>query len=451
MKDNYWKPLSYEESRLFPLKLQGRRRAAVIFPGDYRAGMSSLAFHGLFRIISNQTDWVAERYFTQAPSKYTCDNGFLMRDCDIWIFTVSYELQYLQIASFLKESGIPPRPEDRSHMHPLIIAGGAVTYSNAYPLSGVADLVFSGDEDGRISSFSQIFEKFSSHAQIWEYYADDPHVLTPVDKVSKTPVYSSEKTPWHSSFISSDTEFSGMFLVELSRGCNFSCPFCAAGNSFGEFRSFCRNRILETVRIYPEIKKIGFVAATPTDHPEFTDIVNELAGYELSFSSLRLDSLPEWFFHSGYFGNQKSVTVGLESGSERLRKLIGKNVSEDLLIDRLEKIYSCGIRNLKLYAMYGLPEETEDDLFELAAVCEKICRIWRSGRVSVSLNAFVPLPDTPWGNYNFDISALRRKEKNLMSIMRRMKRVETEFESLKKQHLQYLYSRGNRAVITDLC
>ena len=433
------------EIYLFNKKSAAPLRATIFYPNTYFTGMSSLSLHGLFYKIDNHKYWIAERYFSDTNSKYTIDNNYLVSDSDVIAITVSFEPDYLNIIKFLKNFKIPLDARLRNKFHPFIIIGGAITYYSPRPLKFIADLIFLGDAENILKDFLSTFKTKNDRKTMWEYFDNHPNIITPYsnDKNKKPAFINNKFKPWRSWVITNNTEFENTFLIEISRGCRFKCPFCTVGYNFGNYRSADTKAIISNIEsIQKNIKHIGLVTANATDFLELETLIKHFPELSFSFSSLRFDSLKPEFELDPSFQKQISLTIGLESGSERLRKKIGKIVNTNKLFEKLEFYNKTGKTKLKLYVMYGLPEETEEDIVELFNLLKEIERIWKKGSIMISLNGFVPLPKTPWENHKFNINLLKNRKKLIKSLFSSsgLNKTTYKIESLKNQHLQYTLS-----------
>src|SRR5581483_55831 len=232
--------------------------------------------------------------------------------------------------------------------------------------------------------------------------------------------------------LSDNTEMSNRFLIEISRGCSQGCRFCWAGFSYLPPRIVPAKLILEAARnarAYTD--KVGLVATAVCDHPEITEILYGLRDmkYNISVSSLRLDQISPELLDALVEAKDQQLAVAPETGSERLRHMINKNMSNAEVIDICSMIFERGILNLKLYMMVGLPTETEDDLNKIKslgmAIREKMMeagkKFGRVGKLIISLNGFVPKPHTP-----LQWAAMEREKE----IERRLKYVEKLFKGV---------------------
>jgi len=443
------------EKRLVENKIGSALRATLFFPNRYYTGMSSLAYQGMYRLINSMPSWSVERYFSDTNSKYTIDNGRLVSDSDIIAISISYELDIKNIIDFLDRFSIPLEPLKRNRFQPLIVIGGALTFINHKIVSIISDITFLGDSDVIFKEFlKDCSENGCERERIWDKYSKHVNIVTPIDNglQKKERIEHEIYNPWYSSIIAKNTELSNMFLIEISRGCKYDCPFCTVGSNFGKYRCFDR-KIIQKRIIESEVDKIGLVSANAADYYELDELLEGLSeNISISFSSLRLDTISDKLISSRFFKEQNSITVGLESGSEKLRKIIGKNVDTDRLLRNISIIGKNGKRELRYYIIYGMPGETEQDLRELIELLLESEKAWKYGNITLSLNPFVSVPGTKWQDLDFNMHLLKSKIKTIRKMVKEsaLKRTTLNFMSLKQARIQHKIINSNPNKIEDI-
>src|SRR6185436_12634664 len=206
--------------------------------------------------------------------------------------------------------------------------------------------------------------EYNDNGTIARYVVRDGTNAPPI--VRKAALKSTEACdPPATSIFTPDTEFGSRFLIEVVRGCANLCRFCWAGYNYLPVRAFPADRILQlaqAARVHSS--KVGLVSIALCDHPEIERILARLCemGYSISPASLRLDDLTEPIVRVLRESGERTITIAPETGSDRLRRVINKTVTNDEILDRAELIFASGIENLKLYYMIGLPTETDEDL-----------------------------------------------------------------------------------------
>ena len=423
----------------------GRTAVGLVFPGTYHVGMSSLGYQTIYRIINARADALAERLFLPDKRKrqlkpclpISVETGARPRDFEILAFSVSFEHDYTAVADFLRLSGIPPFSRDRDESHPLLVFGGVCTFFNPEPLADFFDAVIVGeaeesineflDEYGRLKNTSNRKELLLALSKIPGVYI--PSLYTPAynpdgtissftpapgvpKRITRRYVKDLDAFPATSAVITPDTEFKNMFMVELSRGCGRHCRFCMAGYVYRP----PRNRSVESVKKDIEAGrklagKIGLVGSAVSDYPWISELAREFGqsavngGDEINFSasSLRADSLTPELAALVSKGN-RTVAIAPEAGSERLRAVINKNISEGQVLRAVRMLIEAGVLNVKLYFMIGLPTETDEDIEEIIRLAGKARETMlssargqgRMGTLVLSVNCFIPKPWTPF-------------------------------------------------------
>ena len=270
--------------------------------------------------------------------------------------------------------------------------------------------------------------------------------------------------PAYSSILTDDTEFSGSLLVEITRGCPWKCRFCTVGYVYPKFRQLPADTVLGIVDAQQQrdresghtaVGKVGLMSSATGDYRHLPDVAQGLAdrGVGIGISSLRMDRMPEVLIACMVRSGVRSCTVAPEAGSERLRAVIRKEMTEATILGGVEMLLAHGMRHLKLYSMIGLPTETDADLQELIALTFKIWdRMKRAGQargalgtLTLSVNPFVPKPATP---LQWCAMAPRReieaKLRTLRQAIRKESHIRLKHESLKSAYLEAILTRGDR-------
>ena len=321
----------------------------------------------------------------------TIESQTPVRDFDVFAFSVSFEWDYTNVVTMLRLAGLQPRAAERHPRDPLVVIGGAVTFVNPEPLAPFADVIAAGEAEllvpalvdawfdtrriatscwpgspahagstCRRSTTSRTTARGASRPSRREPGSNAPPV------VRKAAVKATDRLdPPSTTIFTPDTEFGSRLLIEVVRGCANLCRFCWAGYNYLPVRPFPTARILEMAEAArPHAQRVGLVSIALCDHPDIVPILERLVamGYGISPASLRLDDLTEPIVSLLKQSGERSITIAPETGSDRLRRVINKTVTNDEILDRADLIFRSGIENLKLYYMIGLPTETDDDL-----------------------------------------------------------------------------------------
>ena len=479
----------------YVLKPHGNRlRVALAFPNTYWVGMSNLGFQHVYRLFNACEDVACERVFLPPKQELadliasrtpliTLESQSPVSDFDVLAFSVSFEWDYVNILTLLRLAGIPIHAAERGPRHPLIVIGGAVTFVNPEPLAPFADVIAAGEGEMLVPAFDKAFREATDRPGLLRalsrergfyipsfyeprYAADG--TLSGYDSLAGTdapvPVRKAAlKTteaidPPATGIFTPDTEFGSRFLVEVVRGCANLCRFCWAGYNYLPVRAFPTDRILqlaEQARVHSS--RVGLVSIALCDHPDIERILMRLKemGYSISPASLRLDDLTEPIVRILRESGEKTITIAPETGSDRLRRVINKTVTNDEILDRANLIFASGIENLKLYYMIGLPTETDEDLVAIRDQALQLRDLMMKyakpkghvGRIIGSVNPLIPKPGTAyqWLPMEADAS-IDRKIKRLRSLTADIDNVFFNIKSERHSYYQALLSLGDRRV-----
>jgi radical SAM superfamily enzyme YgiQ (UPF0313 family) len=470
----------------------GRLRVALAFPNTYFVGMSSLGYQTVYRLFNDLDDVVCERVFlppkqelqeqlaTGAPL-VTLESQTPVRDFDVVAFSVSFEWDYTNVVSMLRLAGIPPRAAARTARDPLVVIGGAVTFVNPEPLALFADVIAAGEGEVLIPALTGAVRDAASREELFTRLARERGFYIPSlyevryqgdgtiaaveprdgapPVVRKAAVKTTERLdPPSTSIFTPDTEFGSRFLIEVVRGCANLCRFCWAGYNYLPVRAFSADRILElAARARQHSARAGLVSIALCDHPEIERILRGLLemGYSISPASLRLDDLTEPIVRLLRQSGERSITIAPETGSDRLRRVINKTVTNDEIISATELIFANDIENLKLYYMIGLPTETDDDLIAIRDLTVQMRDVMmkhartrgRVGRIIGSVNPLIPKPGTAYQWIPMEDPAVTdRKGKRLRQLLAGLDNVYFSIKSERHSYYQALLSLGDRRV-----
>ncbi len=472
----------------------GRLRVALIFPNTYFVGMSSLGFQTVYRLFNDLEDVVCERAFLPPKQELreqlesrtpllTLESQTPVGDFDVIAFSVSFEWDYTNVVTMLRLAGVPPRADARMARHPLVVIGGAVTFVNPEPLAPFADVIAAGEGEILIPALAtamlggtdrgEVLRRLAAERGFYipsfydVHYAADgtiagfeprPGTGAPV-VVKKAAVKSTDRLdPPATSIFTPDTEFGSRFLIEVVRGCANLCRFCWAGYNYLPVRAFPAERILHLAaeaRKYSS--KAGLVSIALCDHPEIERILTGLLemGYSISPASLRLDDLTDPIVKLLRKSGERSITIAPETGSDRLRRVINKTVTNEEILAATDLIFANEIDNLKLYYMIGLPTETDDDLAAIRDLTVEMREIMlkhgrprgRLGRIVGSVNPLIPKPGTAYQWLPMEDPAITDgKAKRLRHLLSGIDNVYFNIKSERHSYYQALLSLGDRRV-----
>jgi len=490
-----------EENGTIKKAFGGKISIALCYPNTYQIGMSNLGFQKIYYLLNQYNDVLCERVFLPSHEDeihfkkeniplFSLESQTPVHNFDILAFSVTFESDYINILKILNLSHIPIRSKDRNERHPLILMGGICATFNPEPLSDFIDMFFIGEGDEAIDEFVNALREgyeFSGRKADSDSLNDFYLRLSAIDgiyipsayeatykssgviekvspkdrfpqKVKRRWVRDLNKTPTSSKVITSNTVFGDMFLIEVERGCGKHCRFCLAGYSYRPVRNYSAEVILKEVSEGLRYKrKIGLIGSAICDSPYIDEISDGIAkmGGTISVSSLRLDRLSKKLIDLLSASGHRTATIAPEAGSERLRKIINKEMSDDEILDAVQFMASAGLTNFKLYFLIGLPTETDDDIDAIINLTKRIkhsiLKIAKSkghlGNITLSVNPFIPKPFTPyqWERME-DTKSLNNKIKKIKSGLKGVSNINIIHELPKWAFVQALLSRGDRRI-----
>lgn len=425
----------------------------MAFPGIYSFAMSSLGYLWICKNIDMLEDVSLERISTD-----TKKTQYMIKDINMIGFSFSFDLDFLNIFKIMDRYKIPLRSIDRDENHPLIFGGGPVLSANPEPYSDFFDFIIIGDGEGvNIEAINICKEnKGKSKKEILEKLAPIEGIYVPSLEQGQVQKVNCELSDCISTPILSEKSFfKNTYIVEIARGCANRCGFCLASylnlpNRFVEYE-----KIIESLDLgLKHTNKIALLGALISAHPRFEDICNHIyqkleknPHIELSVSSLRADAIEPNVVKTLVACGQKHATIAIEAGSDRLRKIINKNLTEGQIFETVRVAQENGLKGLKIYAMIGLPTETTEDLKEMIDLCKKVKKAYKGFSLGFSFSTFVPKPHTPfqWCGRD-DIKTLEKKQNYLKKELHKLG-IKANFSSPKWDYYQALLSRGGR----ELC
>jgi len=443
----------------------GRTPIALIYPNSYYVGMSNLGYHAIYSLLNSYPQVVCERAFwerenmAQQLPTLCLESQRPLSDFAVLAFSINYELDYFNVVSILKTSGIPLYAADRNESHPLVIAGGPCIIANPMPLSPFFDCFSIGEAEALLPAMIPILHEGITGKRTDLLHALDaiPGVYVPLvhsgTPVTRQWVSSLDDFPVASTILTPDTELGNLYLIEVERGCNWGCRFCLTSQAFRPMRSRSIDKLLaQAEQGLKYRKRLGLVGAAILDHPQIEELLVRLnqMGAELSISSLRVRPLSRTVLQEIAKGNARTVTLAPEAGSQRLRQVIRKSISEDDILEAIDKVAEQNLKQLKLYFMIGLPSETDEDIEAIVNLTlagkNLLDRRHRGCRISLNVAPFVPKAGTPFQWLPIAPVATLNRRLSLLKKSLPPKGIKLKWESPAWSQVQAALARGDETL-----
>jgi radical SAM superfamily enzyme YgiQ (UPF0313 family) len=394
-------------------------RVALCYPSPYRVGMSSLGFQTIYREINLRPNGVAERAFlpddvaewreSRLPL-VTYEQQRPVAEFPVVAFSVAYELEIVGLFEMLELAGLPIRASERDASHPIVVAGGPLTFSNPLTLAPFVDVIVLGEAEERVHELLDLLEGARDRDAFLESVSGRHGFYVPTRDAALGGVSKADdaRLPARSQIVTPNTELRSMFLVEPERGCSRGCTYCVMRRTTnGGMRTVPPERVLELIPA--DAPRVGLVGAAVTDHPRLSELVRTIVdgGKEIGISSLRADRLDDELVGLLKRGGARTLTTAADGASERLRKAIDRKTSEQALVRAAELVRDHKLERLKLYMIVGLPGETEEDVDEMIRFGKELSRITP---LSYGVSPFVAKRNTPMDGAPFEpIASVERK------------------------------------------
>jgi len=464
----------------------------LIYPNTYSLGMSSYSIRLLYSLINAYQNIVCERIFLPEKLRYpankdfhpeysirSLENGILPQDFDILGFSIHFENDFRNILWLLDKSNIPllyrERKEDRKEKsleYPLIIGGGPAVTSNPKPLSKIFDIFFIGDAEPLLENFFQLFLKYKFNNLNFNQFLDKlaeirglyiPSLKNNVKRLIVNNLDKSEELLYQLIPSSKDKKgaFEESFFIEINRGCPFQCKFCISSFHNSPFRNRSFENILNNINNAVtsfEFDSISLIGSCISCHPHFIDICKHIIAKKkrLLIPSIRIDHLTSNIIEILEKGKIKTITIAPETGSEKLRFYIGKEITDETIYRKITMIRESSIKNIKMYFLIGLPSETDNDIESIITMIKRINELgFNKNSLRISINPIIPKMNTP-----FQKEVDYYLKENLPILNERFQRIKDELGHLKSVNLkigdinnliktarlQTLFSLGNEEV-----
>lgn len=470
------------------------------YPDTYEMGMSHLGGKIIYHLLNNREDTFCQRAYAPLNDMealmrennvplFALETKMPVKQADIWGFTLQYELSYTNILNMLDLAGVSIKSADRGENEPLVIAGGPCA-NHAEMLSDFIDCFLLGDGEDELNELIDIFREWKkakkSKKELLKMLSENPGMYVPG-------LYRHEMKDGHLTITPLDgapehavrrmvTDFEHTFvpeklivplvevvhdrvMLEIMRGCTRGCRFCQAGFLYRPVRERSVENLCRIARASVDATgydEISLTSLSSGDYSHIKELVKRLGEefkgehVETALPSLRIDS-----FDPDFVGEQMrktSLTFAPEAGSQRMRNIINKNVSEEDLLRTVRGAYEAGFTAIKLYFMMGLPFETMEDIKGIADLAQKCSDVYRevygnnkNMRITVSTSVFIPKPFTPFQWIGQDREEnVREKQRYLSDLIRKMRGVEYKYHDSVTSKLEVCCARGGREMCAVL-
>lgn len=470
-----------------PLGSADHLRVALVYPNVERLGMANLGVHAVYRLLNAAPGTSCERVFLPEDGKAprSVETGAPLAAFDVVAFSIPFEEDYGHLVALLDGAGLPLRAADRGEGHPLVVAGGISMQINPEPVAPFLDAVLIGEAEELIAPFLACLRAAAGgpRAALLDALARLPGGYVPsryrVDyadtrapqggwvtrfeplggapaRVVRRYVADLSTVATSRALDTPDAHFGDLYLTELARGCLWGCRFCAAGFVQRPYREVdLATLTAEAEKGLARGQRLGLVGPDISDHSGLDQLTCFITaqGGAFSPSSLRVDAITPALAGRMAAGGERSITLAPEAGTPRLRQVINKDFSDDRVVQAAADALGQGLQHVKLYFMCGLPTETEADIEGMArltlrvrdeVLAPKAKATGRMGRLTLSVNPFVPKPWTPFQWLGMEAEGrLKEKRRHLERIVK-PRGVEVDFYSPREAGLQAVLARGDR-------
>ncbi|HUX99532.1 MAG TPA: radical SAM protein [Candidatus Deferrimicrobium sp.] len=430
-------------------------KIALCYPNLYPAAIACYAVQLLYGLFNSFENVQCERFFyTPKTPPHSIESGQPLNKFDIVCFSLQFELDYMNLLEMLLNAGIPQYANKRQS--PLIIIGGPCVLENPLPLCAFIDIAVLGDIEPIVDQLLSYLIEFKKGQKTLHDFLEIPGLFIPQlyrdESISKLTAPKLDECYHPTAQIISDaSSFGESFLLEVTRGCPRGCRFCLIGYQGlpTRFRSLpiLKEIILEGIT-NSKVDKITLIGSSLSDYPHLTDLCEFIVdqGLKLSLPSIRIDVISDSLLEILKKVGVKTLTTAPEAGSNRLRSLIGKEISEDNIINGLIKCANAKIENIKLYFLINLPKETSQDIDDLKKLLQRIIReAYRPYDLNLSINPFIPKPHTPfqWAP-PVSVSYNQQTIKTIQKFLKPLKIYNFEFLDPRWARIQGFLSRGSK-------
>ena len=436
------------------------------FPNEYSVGITSLGYQIVWATLTTRPDLNVSRLFTDAHDP-------LPSRPEIMGFSFSWELDYANILDLLDSLDIPLRAVNRTDAHPILFGGGPVLTANPEPYADFFDVILLGDGELLLNEFIDAYGEVrgSDRLSILRHLAQVPGIYVPS---LYAPLYADNDGPFEaiaprfddvpaqvtkqtyrgntlstSTVVTAKAAWENIYMVEVVRSCPELCRFCLASYLTLPFRtSPLEESLIPAIDRGLEVTdRLGLLGASVTQHPKFEALLDHLSkpqydDVRISIASVRTNTVTPKLADVLTKHDTQSITIAVESGSERVRQIVNKKLETDAIIAAAHNAKAGGLKSLKLYGMVGIPGEEMDDVEQTAAMMQTIKQQVPGLKLTLGCSTFVPKSHTPFQWYGVN----KQGDKRLKYLQKQLRSKGIDFrpESYKWSVIQALLSRGDR-------
>ncbi len=479
---NFQKPQRYLDSEwnVIKKKHRGKIKVAICFPDLYEVGMSNLGLRILYAMFNEFNDIVCERVFfpgldlgdyleKRKKRLFSLESKLPLSSFDVIGFNLSYELNFTNFLYMLKLGGVPLRGEERKK---IILLGGGI--SNPEPLAEFVDVFFLGEFEEKIAKFVSILRKYKDkesrlralaeiegfyvpkfyHVEVkgrgYYFFKKYKYAHLPLKKIY---VKDLNSVYYPVNWLTPHTEIvHDRVQIEIARGCPNRCYFCQARCFYYPYREKKVEKILKIMEaVYKSsgYENFSLLALSASDYSHIEELIEEAEGLfnkekvGISLPSLRVEDLVSRLYKKLLKVKKTSLTLAIEAGTPQLRERINKRIDVDTFLEAKEILKSLNLRHIKLYFMFGLPGEGEQDLISIGELVRKIAKELNM-RLHVSINVFVPKPFSLFQDLAMEPEDVLYKKRELLLKTLKRRNIKLSISNIKQRIIEAVLSRGDR-------